>query len=73
MTVTHDGWVNLGSFGNTLRRLDPAFDPRSYGYERLSVMLNKYSNIIEQRRDEERFPPVVYVRLKSKKAQNSRV
>jgi hypothetical protein len=66
MNVTNDGWVNLGVFGNTLRRLDPAFDPRSYGYERLSVMLNKYSNMIEQRRDEERFPPVVYVKLKRK-------
>lgn len=66
MTVTNDGWVNLAVFGSALRRVDPAFDPRSYGYERLSVMLNKHSKIIEQRRDEERFPPAVYVRLKRK-------
>lgn len=66
MTATNDGWVNLSVFGNTLRKLDPAFDPRSYGYERLSIMLNKYPNIIEQRRAEERFPPAIYVRLKSK-------
>ena len=66
MTATNDGWTNLAVFGHTLRRLDPAFDPRSYGYERLSVMLNKYSNIIEQRRGEGKFPPNVYVRLKSK-------
>lgn len=67
MSITNDGWVNLAIFGNTLRRLDPAFDPRTYGYERLSIMLNKkFSNVIEQRRDEAVFPPVVYVRLKSK-------
>jgi uncharacterized LabA/DUF88 family protein len=65
MTITNDGWVNLAVFGNTLRRLDPAFDPRTYGYERLSVMLNKFPKMIEQRRDEQRFPPVVYVKLKS--------
>jgi hypothetical protein len=66
MSVTNDGWVNLAVFGYTLRRLDPAFDPRTYSYERLSIMLSKkFSNMIEQRRDEEVFPPVVYVRLKS--------
>lgn len=65
MNVTNDGWVNLAIFGNTLRRLDPAFDPRTHGYERLSIMLGKFSNMIEQRRDEKIFPPVIYVRLKS--------
>lgn len=65
MNVTNDGWVNLGVFGHTLRRLDPAFDPRTYGYEGLSVMLNKFSKMIEQRRNKKTFPTVVYVRLKS--------
>lgn len=65
MNVTNDGWVNLAVFGTTLRRLDPAFDPRTHGYERLSIMLGKFSDMIEQRRDEKIFPPVVYVRLKS--------
>jgi hypothetical protein len=67
MSLTNDGWVNLAVFGSTLRRLDPAFDPRTYGYERLSVMLSKkFSKVIELRRDEEAFPPAVYVRLKRK-------
>lgn len=65
MSIMDDGWVNLAVFGNTLRRLDPAFDSRTYGYERLSVMLSKFSDMIEQRRDEKIFPPVVYVKLRS--------
>ncbi|HLL15658.1 MAG TPA: NYN domain-containing protein [Pyrinomonadaceae bacterium] len=66
MSVTNDGWVNLAVFGSTLRRLDSAFDSRTYGYERLSTMLNKkFSNAIEQKRDGKVFPPAIYVRLKS--------
>ncbi len=65
MNIKNDGWVNLAVFGSTLRRLDPAFDPRTYGYKQLTVMLSKFSNMIEQRRNEKIFPTAVYVRLKS--------
>jgi uncharacterized LabA/DUF88 family protein len=65
MNVKNDGWVNLAVFGSTLRRLDPAFDPRTYGYKQLTVMLNNFSSMIEQRRNEKIFPTAVYVRLKS--------
>ncbi|HEY0101104.1 MAG TPA: NYN domain-containing protein [Pyrinomonadaceae bacterium] len=67
VSVANDGWVKLSAFGSTLRRLDPAFDPRTYGYAKLSVMLSKkFSNLIEQRRDDKVFPPGIYVRLKSR-------
>lgn len=64
--TTNDGWVDLAVFGSTLRQLEPGFAPSKYGYGRLSVMLNEYSNMIEQRRSKDKFPLNVYVRLKSK-------
>ena len=33
-----DGWATLGEVGAQLRKLDPAFDARSYGYSRTSLL-----------------------------------
>jgi uncharacterized LabA/DUF88 family protein len=64
MNSTNDGWISLAVLGQTLRRLDPAFDSRTYGYERLTDMVNKFPKLIEQRQDKKRIPPIIYVRLK---------
>lgn len=37
---TDDGYAFLGAMGETLRRLDPSFDPRSYGHRKLRDLLN---------------------------------
>ena len=37
--INEDGWVLLSVVGVQIRKLDPAFDPRSYGYSRLSLLV----------------------------------
>jgi uncharacterized LabA/DUF88 family protein len=37
--VRENGWAHLSAIGTALRKLDPAFDPRTYGYKQLSPML----------------------------------
>ncbi|CAN7579433.1 NYN domain-containing protein [Mesorhizobium sp. LjNodule214] len=36
-----DGWVSLGQLGNLLANLAPDFDPRTYGYKKLSDLVRK--------------------------------
>ena len=35
MAAGEDGWAVLSDLGNALRKLDPSFDPRSYGHTQL--------------------------------------
>ena len=44
-------WKNLSSVANNLKRLDPAFTPRTYGFGRLSHLMESYSKIFELRKD----------------------
>ena len=37
--LQEDGWAMLGAVGTQIRKLDPAFDPRSYGHSRLSLLV----------------------------------
>ena len=39
MTTQDDGWAFLGAVGTALRKLDSAFDARSYGHKQLSLPL----------------------------------
>ncbi|HEY9646805.1 MAG TPA: NYN domain-containing protein [Chroococcidiopsis sp.] len=34
-----DEWANLGQFGHQLTKLSPSFDPRNYGYKKLSDLV----------------------------------
>lgn len=34
-----DGWTSLSEVGTALRRIDPGFDPRTYGYKQLSQLV----------------------------------
>jgi len=34
-----DGWANLSEVGTALRRIDPGFDPRTYGVKQLSQLV----------------------------------
>ncbi|MCB8838816.1 NYN domain-containing protein [Aurantimonas sp. VKM B-3413] len=36
---TEDGWVNLGTFGKQIQNLSSDFDPRTYGYKKLSDLV----------------------------------
>lgn len=45
-----DGWTRLSEVGTALRRIDPGFDPRSYGHRQLSVMVKGQSQHLEMRK-----------------------
>ncbi|MDF1520341.1 MAG: NYN domain-containing protein [Brevefilum sp.] len=45
-----DGWTRLSEVGTALRRIDPGFDPRSYGHRQLSQMIKNHGRWIEMRK-----------------------
>ena len=47
MAVMEDGWALLGTVGNNMRKLDPAFDSRTYGHKQLSLLIKSEPNIFE--------------------------
>jgi uncharacterized LabA/DUF88 family protein len=58
------GWVFLGHVGSQLTKLAPDFDPRSFGYAKLSALVEKAGGIEVDQRD----GGSVYVRMQSKPA-----
>jgi hypothetical protein len=42
MASGDDGWAVLSDFGNALRKLDPSFDPRSYGHTQLLKLIQAH-------------------------------
>ncbi|MBE0431636.1 MAG: NYN domain-containing protein [Dehalococcoidia bacterium] len=58
-----DEWIHLSSLGLVLRQLDPAFDPRSYGHQKLQSLIKQYPETFTLKRDTSRKPPVVYVAM----------
>ena len=61
-----DGWAFLGDVGNLIVRKKPEFDPRNYGFSKLTPMLKSLTDILEidERTSENRNIKHVYVRLK---------
>jgi uncharacterized LabA/DUF88 family protein len=57
---TEDGWVNLGTVGKQLLNLAPDFDPRTFGFRKLSDLIRK-TNQFEVQQTEGR---PVSIRLK---------
>jgi hypothetical protein len=47
LAVQDDGWAFLGVMGTHLRQLDPSFDPRTYGFKQLSMLLQAYPRLFE--------------------------
>ena len=45
--INEDGWVILSAVGVQIRKLDPAFDARSYGYSRLSLLVKSRPDTFE--------------------------
>jgi hypothetical protein len=62
-----DGWAFLGDVGNSLIKKSPEFDPRNYGFLKLTPMLKYLSKDIEidERRSDDRRIKHVFVRLKN--------
>ena len=65
MAVQDDGWAFLGTVGNRLRQLDPGFDPRTYGYKQLSLLIRAYPEAFETNEMKSRSGPSrVYMKSK---------
>ncbi len=45
-----DGWTRLSEIGTALRRIDPGFDPRTYGHRQVSQMIKNNSQEFEMRK-----------------------
>jgi uncharacterized LabA/DUF88 family protein len=63
LAAKDEEWIHLSSLGLVLRRLDPAFDPRTYGHQQLQSLIRQYPKTFTLKRDTSRKPPVVYVAL----------
>lgn len=61
-----DGWAFLGDVGNLIVKKKPEFDPRNYGFSKLTPMLKSLDKIIEidERDSDKKGIKHVYVRLK---------
>lgn len=60
MATQDDGWALLANVGNSLRKLDPAFDSRTYGHSQLSQLVRSRLDTFEV----EEKPPI-RVRVRS--------
>lgn len=61
-----DGWAFLGDVGNLLGRKSPEFDPRNYGFQKLTPMLKSLTDILEidERESDKKGIKHVFVRLR---------
>lgn len=63
MVAREEEWINLSSMGSVLRRLDPAFDPRTFGHKGLLSLIKDYRKTFTLKRDDSKTPSVIYVAL----------
>ncbi|WOE42865.1 NYN domain-containing protein [Acinetobacter chinensis] len=45
-----DGWVNVAAVGNFLKRIQPDFDPRSYGVQKIPQIVEKLHDEFEMKK-----------------------
>jgi uncharacterized LabA/DUF88 family protein len=54
MSVSENGWSNLGTLGQSLRKLDPSFDHRTFGCSNLKSLITKLPgafNVREEKKE----------------------
>lgn len=61
-----DGWAFLGDVGNLLIKKKPDFDPRNYGFEKLTLLIKSLNNKfdIDKRETERASIKLVYIKTK---------
>lgn len=61
-----DGWAFLGDVGNLIVKKKPEFDPRNYGFAKLTPMLKSLTDILEidERESDKKGIKHVFVRLR---------
>ncbi len=62
-----DGWAHLGRLGAALLKLDPAFDPRTFGYTRLLQLIQALPQKFEIQRPTDPADPRIYVKPRTNK------
>ncbi|MFB7270726.1 NYN domain-containing protein [Streptomyces sp. NPDC056244] len=63
-----DGWAHLGAVGNIIRKRQPDFDPRSYGYPKLMPLIEATGLFDVDKRDPgDGNPAVIYIRSRRDK------
>jgi hypothetical protein len=62
------GWINFGTFGSYLTKLRSDFDPRVYGFKKLSELVRALPNTceIEERATPDSSTKVIYIRRRSR-------
>jgi uncharacterized LabA/DUF88 family protein len=65
------GWSYLASIGNVIVKRSPEFDPRSYGFKKLSELMKK-TNLFEFKEDEFSRKKSIYIRVKRQKRRYSK-
>ena len=63
MVAREEEWVHLSAMGYVLRKLDPAFDPRTFGHKQLQSLIKDYPETFTLKKDDSITPPVVYIAL----------
>jgi predicted nuclease of predicted toxin-antitoxin system len=65
-SVDDEGWAHLSTFGNYLLKLQPDFDPRLYGYRKLSDLVRARTDLFqtEERRGSGSSQKVLYLRAR---------
>ena len=63
MAAKEEEWIHLSWMGDALRRLDPAFDPRTFGHQKLQSLIKDYPETFVLKLDDSKTPPVAYVAL----------
>jgi uncharacterized LabA/DUF88 family protein len=58
-----DGWAFLGDVGNLLQKKQPNFDPRNYGFQKLTPLINS-TNRFEIAENQKGKLKLIYVRNK---------
>jgi uncharacterized LabA/DUF88 family protein len=60
-----NGWAFLGDVGNLIQKKQPDFDPRNYGYMKLTPLIKKLGAFdIDQRNSAKRNIKLIYIRNK---------
>ncbi len=61
-----NGWAFLGAVGNLMLKKQPSFDPRNFGFTKLSQMIRSIDSIESEERINEKNPLVTLIYIKNK-------
>ncbi|MDD2563122.1 MAG: NYN domain-containing protein [Salinivirgaceae bacterium] len=63
-----EGWAFLGDVGSLLQKKQPNFDPRNYGFQKLTPLIKSTRKFdIEQRENPKSSNKLIYVKVKEKR------